>query len=73
MKNYNKQNREKRNIYEKFGRKIDFNFKLTHNIRGKTRQEFKSQNVEKSNNTFDLLGCSQSFFLKKMDFRSISW
>ena len=64
MKNYNKLNREKINVYEKSKRKIDFNFKLAHNIRVRTRQAFKSQNVEKLNKTFDLIRCSQSFLGK---------
>ena len=64
MKNYNKQNREKTNLYEKHKRRNDFNFKLAHNIRVRTRQAFKSQNVEKLNKTFDLIGCSQSFSRK---------
>ena len=46
-KNYNKLNREKINVYEKNKRKNDFNFKLAHNIKVRTRQAFKNQNVEK--------------------------
>ena len=61
MKKYNKLNREKINVYEKNKRKIDFIFKLDHNTRVRTHQAFKSQNVEKLNKTFDLIGCSQSF------------
>ena len=57
-------NREKVNEYEKTERKIEFNFKLAQTIRVKTRQAFKSQDVEKLNKTFDLLGCSQSFLRK---------
>ena len=44
--------------------KIDFNFKLAHNIRVRTRHAFKSQNIEKLNKTFFLIGCSQSFLRK---------
>ena len=62
--NYNKLNREKINVYEKYKRKIDFSFKLAHNLRVKTHLAFKSQNVEKLNKTFDLIGCSQSFLRK---------
>ena len=64
VKIYNKENREKITIYEKNQRKIDFNFKLAHNIRVSNRQAFKSQNFEKLNKTFDLIGCSQSFLRK---------
>ena len=45
-------------------RKNDFNFKLAHKIRVRTRQAFKSQIVENLNKTFDLIGCSQSFLRK---------
>ena len=64
MKKYNKQNREKINPYEKNSRIIDFNFNLAHNIRVRARQAFKSQNIEKLNKTFELIGCSQSFLRK---------
>ena len=64
MKNYNKLSRQKINGYEKFKRKIDFNFKIAHNIRVRTLQAFESQNVEKLNKTFNLIGCSQSFLGK---------
>ena len=63
-KKYKILNREKINLYEKNKGEIDFNFKLAHNIRVRTRQAFKSQNVEKLNKTFDLIGCSQSFLRK---------
>ena len=58
---YNKQNRTKINLYEK-RREIDFVYKLANNIRLRTIQSFKAQNVRKTNKTFDLLGCSHSFF-----------
>ena len=45
-------------------RENDFNFKLAHNIRDRTRQAFKYQNFEKLMKTFDLIGCSQSFLSK---------
>ena len=51
-------------IFMKKKRKIGFSFKLAHNIRVRSRQAFKSQNVEKLNKTFDLIGCSQSFLRK---------
>ena len=44
--------------------KIDFNFKLAHKVRVRTCQAFKTQNFENLNKTFDLIGCSQSFFRK---------
>ena len=50
------------NLYQKKRRDSDLNFKLAHNIRVRTNKAFKSQNVRKTNKTFDLLGCSHSFF-----------
>ena len=65
MKNYNKQNQDQIDIYEKNGTKYDFNFKLAHNLRVRTRQAFKSQNAEKSKKkTFNSIRCSQSFLKK---------
>ena len=52
------------NLYEQIKRKLDFNFKLVHNIRVRTRQAFKSQNVEKLNKTLDVIGCCQTFLRK---------
>ena len=43
-------------------RQSDSNFKLVCNLRSRTYKAFKSQNVRKINKTFDLLGCSHSFF-----------
>ena len=50
------------NLYEKSKRKTNLNFKLACNLRSRTNKPSKSQNVEKLNKTFDLDGCSQSFF-----------
>ena len=38
------------------------NFKLARNLRSRTYKAFKAQNVKKTNKTFELLGCSHSFF-----------
>ena len=62
QKLYAKQNRARINNNEKNKRKTDFNYKIAHNIRVRTNKAFKSQNVRKLNKTFDLVGCSQSFF-----------
>ena len=71
-KKYNKQNRAKINIYERNRRKIDLNFELACNLRSKTSKGFKSQNNRKTNERFDLLGCSHSFF-SVMDYSSTIW
>ena len=43
-------------------RDSDLNYKLACNLRSRTNKAFKSQNVRKINKTFDLPGCSHSFF-----------
>ena len=43
-------------------RESELNYKLACNLRSRTNKAFKSQNVRKTNKTFDLLGCSNSFF-----------
>ena len=40
----------------------DLNFKLARYMRSRIYKAFKSQNVRKIIKTFDLLGCSHSFF-----------
>ena len=65
-KNYKKQNREIVNIYEKNKRKADLHDKIACNLRSRTNKAFKSQTVRKTNKTFDLLGCSQSFFKRSI-------
>ena len=59
---YDRHNRTRINLFEKNKRKTLLNFKLACNLRLRANEDFKSQNVEKLNKTFDLLGCSQSFF-----------
>ena len=45
-------------------KKTDFNFKLICNIRRRTNLAFKSCNIKKTNETIDLIGCSQAFLRK---------
>ncbi len=59
---YNKNNRDKINNYYINRRNTNPTFKLTENLRSRTRAAFKSQNVRKNNKTFELIGCSQKFF-----------
>ena len=61
-KKYKKENRDKINFHTKNRRDLDLNFKLACNLRSRTSSAFKSQNVRKTNKTFDLLGCFHSFF-----------
>ena len=66
---YNKNNRDKINNYYNNRRKNDPTFKLTENLRTRTRAAFKSQNVTKNNKTFELIGCSQKFLRDWMEFQ----
>ena len=65
-KQYFQQNKNKINESpkqpEKNRKDSELNFKLACNLRFRTYKAFKSQNVRKTNKTFDLLGCSHSFF-----------
>ena len=64
FKQYHNNRKERRSILDKQRRKTDFNFKLISNIRTRTSNAFRSQNIKKSNKTKKLLGCSNSFFKK---------
>ena len=64
FKQYLNNRKERRNILDKQRRKTDFNFKLFSNIRTRTSNAFKSQNIKKSNKTKKLIGCSKYFFKK---------
>ena len=62
FKEYHNNRKERRSILDKERRKKDLNFKLVCNLRSRTSKAFEAQNVRKTNKTFDLLGCSHSFF-----------
>ena len=66
QKLYDKQNREKVNTrwkeYIRKRRDSDLDFKLACNLRNWLYKAYKAQNVLKTSRTFDLLGCSHSFF-----------
>ena len=59
---YRNDNKDKISEYFRRRRDSDLNYKLACNLRTRTSLAFKSQNVRKTKKTFDLLGCSQSFF-----------
>ena len=54
-------NREKTKEYVENKKQSDLNFKLACNLRSRISLAFESQNVKKTNKTFDLLGCFHSF------------
>ena len=59
---YKKENRIKIRFREKNRRASDLNFKLACNLKSRTNRAFKSQNVRKTNKTFDWLRCPLSFY-----------
>ena len=59
--NNKKQNRETINLYEKNGKETDLKFKFACNLQSRTSSALKSQNVRKTNKTFDFSRCSHSF------------
>ena len=59
---YEFQNRGNINEYIKNRFKTDLNFNLASYMRNRLYKTYKAQNVRKTNETFDLLGCSHSFF-----------
>ena len=61
---YNKNNRSKINSCGRLKRKTDFSFNIFCYTRRRTIKAFKSQNIEKTNQTNDLIGCSNSFLRK---------
>ena len=61
---FSQNNRSKINAYERLRRKTDLYFKIACNLRSRTNSASKSQNVRKTNKTFDLIGFSLDFFKK---------
>ena len=61
-KKYNSQNRGKINEYIKNKMKTDLQFKIARYMRNWLYKVYKAQKVRKTNKTFDLFGCSHSFF-----------
>ena len=62
QKIYNKQNQSKINLHRNNRKESDLKFTLACNIRSRTSEAFKDQNIKKTNKTIDLLGCSCEFF-----------
>ena len=65
---YAKNNRENIKNYYNNRRKNDPTFKLATNLRSRTSIVLRAKNVSK-NKTFELIGCSQTFFKQWMEFQ----
>ncbi len=61
--------RKYHNDYRKQKRVSNPEFKLASNLRTRLSNAFKAQNVSKNNKTFELLGCSQQFLRKWIEFQ----
>ena len=61
--------RERQREYQNNRRETDPMYKFATNLRSRTRQAFKAQNVRKNNKTMDILGCSHSFFKHWIEFQ----
>ena len=51
---------------KRIGKKTDLNFKLACTLISRINKAFKSQNVTKTNKTFDLIACSHSIFQRRI-------
>jgi hypothetical protein len=67
QKIYCKKNRKQLNEYAVNRRKSDPILKLSHNIRGRIRVFLKSNNMIKSNKTFEIVGCSPQELKKHIE------
>lgn len=75
LKNINK-HREYRKHLEKRKRTENPLYKLKHNLRIRTKDYFKLNNITKRNKTFDYVGCSPKFlkeYLEKQFIENMSW
>ena len=73
QKNYNKNNKEKRNIYLTERRKNDPLFRLTTNIRNLINNSFYLMNYTKSSKTREILGCEYIEFKTYLESKFESW
>ena len=75
-KAYSQENRKKINQYYTDRKKIDPLFKLSHLVRCRIYVFLKLKNINKSNKTFDIVGCSPKFlkeYIEKQFTDGMSW
>lgn len=76
IKKYRKENKSKRNKYEKERRKNDPQFRITNNLRKRTYMGIISQGGTKSASTQELLGCSFDYiriYIESQFIEGMSW
>jgi hypothetical protein len=66
-KTYSEKNREKINQYYSQRKKNDPLFKLSHIVRSRIYSFTKLKNINKSNKTFDIIGCSPELLKKHIE------
>ena len=75
-KEYNKNNREKRNIYISNRKKNDPIYRLSFIVRNRVRSYLKKNNITKNDKTFDIVGCTPEFLkehLERQFMEGMSW
>lgn len=76
QKNYIEKNRKQINEYAVNRRKNNSIHKISHNIRGRIRDFLKSNNMIKTNKTFEIIGCTPEFLkdhLENQFMDGMSW
>ena len=76
MKDFKKNNPNYSKEYERKRKSIDPIYKLSTIIRSRINKLFKTNNVTKKNNTFDIIGCSPIFlkeYIEKKFTEGMSW
>jgi hypothetical protein len=76
MLDFRKKNPNSKKEYERNRKLIDPTYKLSITIRSRINKLFNSNNVDKKNNTFDIVGCSPIFLkehIEKKFTEGMSW
>jgi hypothetical protein len=66
-KEYDKNNREKRNNYISDRKLNNPIYRLSHIVRNRIKQFLKTNNITKKNKTFDIVGCTPEFLKEHLE------
>ena len=75
-KEYDKNNREKRNNYISDRKLNNPIYRLSHIVRNRIKQFLKTNNITKKNTTFDIVGCTPEFLKEHLEIQfnnGMSW
>lgn len=64
---YYQNNKNKRRVYEDIKRKNDTNFRVTNSVRSRINLYLKSCKINKSNKTFDIVGCTPGYLKEHLE------